>query len=155
MSAFKGSTAVDLTAFLCGPPSTLFLPLASTQPPLSASPPLRLSSLPLGVQVDLIEQMGPLPFNLEFFTECQDMRQLLAYLDAPPDVGADDAASDENQGRETEGQRRSSGSVAGAAASGPSRAGGKRERFKKLTEELCDVVDSYSLVSFYPLNIQV
>ncbi|CAM9810742.1 unnamed protein product [Sphacelaria rigidula] len=38
-------------------------------------------------KVDLVEQMGPLPFNLEFFTECQDMRQLLAYLDAPPDTG--------------------------------------------------------------------
>lgn len=49
-----------------------------------------MSPTPVGVflrQVDLVEQMGPLPFNLEFFTECQDMRQLLAYLDAPPDTG--------------------------------------------------------------------
>ena len=28
-------------------------------------------------------------------------------------------------------------------------------RFRKLNEEICDVVDSFSLVGFLPLNIQV
>lgn len=112
------------------------------------------------------------------------MRQLLAYLDAPPDTGEalDDAGDDQEQdnpnrdrngssgetGRESEsyGQdaeatvRFDGGGVGGGAAGGgDSRGGGRRrgrnERFHKLTEEICDVVDSYGLVCFYPLNIQV
>lgn len=137
-------------------------------------------------QVDLIEQMGPLPFNLEFFTECQDMRQLLAYLDAPPDTGeaTDGAGDDEEQddesnrdrsgngssetrARECGSERRQDGGEAEAAArvdgggggggggDGGGRRRGRKERFHKLTEEICDVVDSYGLVCFYPLNIQV
>lgn len=136
------------------------------------------------LQVDLIEQMGPLPFNLEFFTECQDMRQLLAYLDAPPDTGEevveegdaeqrDDQHRDRNGGsdtaRECGGYRQDGGGAeevtarvdagGGGGVGGDDDGGGRRrgrnERFRKLTEEICDVVDSYGLVCFYPLNIQV
>jgi len=149
-----------------------------------------ISCVPLSrvdLQVDLIEQMGPLPFNLEFFTECQDMRQLLAYLDAPPDTGeALDGAEDEGEqddqsrdrgnggseaGREDRIQRQDGGEaeaagrvdgdddVSGGGAAGDGDGGkrrrGRSERFHKLTEEICDVVDSYGLVCFYPLNIQV
>ena len=129
--------------------------------------------------------MGPLPFNLEFFTECQDMRQLLAYLDAPPDTGEalDGAEDDEEQDDQSRGRKGSSetgggseshrqdggeaeaagraddrsGSGGGAAGDGDGggRRRGRNERFHKLTEEICDVVDSYGLVCFYPLNIQV
>lgn len=138
------------------------------------------------LQVDLIEQMGPLPFNLEFFTECQDMRQLLAYLDAPPDTGevpVDEAGDDEEQddenrdynsnseaGRECGSYRQDGGEAeatvrvdddggGGDGVAGDGNGGRRRrarnERFHKLTEEICDVVDSYGLVCFYPLNIQV
>lgn len=107
-------------------------------------------------QVDLVEQMGPLPFNLDFFTECQDMRQLLAYLDAPPDVGDEEdgpergrAESGEGEDDKGEGMSKSAG-----GKSGSQRQRGN-ERFFKMTEEICDVVDSYGLVCFYPLNIQV
>lgn len=180
------------------------------------------------MQVDLIEQMGPLPFNLEFFTECQDMRQLLAYLDAPPDTrdaisgydgdgdGDGDGHDDGGAGSERRsGQHRDCGG-SGSDSGGVSEIGrtsgarcpqegggddddgngdadadaeasrrgygsdereergsadehsggggggdigrrrrGRNERFHKMTEEICDVVDSYGLVCFYPLNIQV
>ncbi len=128
--------------------------------------------------------MGPLPFNLEFFTECQDMRQLLLYLDAPPDTGdttrADvegqedpsrDSTGSDNGGRDSgaeeagdgEGNREGWGGTEGAEGEGTSsedgevgrRRRGRNERFYKMTEEICDVVDSYGLVCFYPLNIQV
>jgi len=144
------------------------------------------------LQVDLIEQMGPLPFNLEFFTECQDMRQLLAYLDAPPDTGHDatpagvegqegpsrdsagesgsgsgdagrDSAATEqagDRGGNREGLGDAEGGAEGEGASSEDGQVGRRrrrrnERFHKMTEEICDVVDSYGLVCFYPLNIQV
>lgn len=142
--------------------------------------PVHLSSTLLHArqpyQVDLVEQMGPLPFNLEFFTECQDMRQLLAYLDAPPntgqdevDAGAGDDAQEENvRSNDLEGSAGPVGRLEGGEevagtevadkAHGVSGGGGGRrgnERFRKMTEEICDVVDSYGLVCFYPLNIQV
>lgn len=105
--------------------------------------------------------MGPLPFNLEFFTECQDMRQLLAYLDAPPETGDRESGHSGEGGGEgvTGGAERRGAegqSSDGGGASGSE--GGRRrvkERFYKMTEEICDVVDSYGLVCFYPLNIQV
>lgn len=136
--------------------------------------------------------MGPLPFNLEFFTECQDMRQLLAYLDAPPDTGdvtpadveeQEDPSRDSTGGgggggcSEIVGRESGTGEIAGdedgkregwGGAEGPEgketssedcevgrRRRGRNERFYKMTEEICDVVDSYGLVCFYPLNIQV
>lgn len=125
--------------------------------------PFSIPSL-LTSQVDLVEQMGPLPFNLEFFTECQDMQQLLAYLDAPPNVGGDDrsggAVDAGQQGPDRESSNESGRSVTLVAeparqADAPLSSRRGRKRFKKLTEEICDVVDSYGLVCFLPLNIQV
>lgn len=135
----------------------------------------------ISLQVDLVEQMGPLPFNLEFFTECQDMRELLAYLDAPPNMGrggedeqpVDDVPGwvrepQEDDGHESnvdnsaggvkadtgQGEREEADNTVGNDDGGP-RKRKRNERFRKLTEEICDVVDSYGLVSFFPLNIQV
>ncbi|CAM9156678.1 unnamed protein product [Ectocarpus fasciculatus] len=222
-------------AYHCGNPS-LFISAAL----LSLMVMLRLELPHVNVlsKVDLIEQMGPLPFNLEFFTECQDMRQLLAYLDAPPDTGEDPGDSGDpagettipgngangepyetaggDRGRDSGGETGTSGAehgdrregdeaaVAAAAAERPAsdrtdgspprdggrgagegagagggagadadaaggngacsggggggggggRRRGRNERFYKMTEEICDVVDSYGLVCFYPLNIQ-
>lgn len=126
--------------------------------------------------------MGPLPFNLDFFTECQDMRQLLAYLDAPPNMGDDDdrighqsqadSTEPSKEGVPGEARRDESGTHEDACSQDRSGEGGfdtsearlgggetnvrrKKERFFKMTEEICDVVDSYGLVCFYPLNIQV
>lgn len=127
-------------------------------------------------QVDLVEQMGPLPFNLDFFTDCQDMRQLLAYLDAPPNMGEEepeeededeeedqqgdqgppDGHGDDELGEEGGGEGGEGPDGRGLRGNGGE--GGRRrgnERFAKMTEEICDVVDSYGLVSFLPLNIQV
>eukprot|EP00752_Nemacystus_decipiens_P007325 g6554.t1 len=166
-------------AYHCGNPS-LFISAAL----LSLMVMLRLELPHINVlsKVDLIEQMGPLPFNLEFFTECQDMRQLLAYLDAPPDTdealhGAGDDGEHDHQSRDRSGGREAGpeggsdrqdgveadatgrvGCGGGGGAAGGGDGGGRRrrrnERFHKLTEEICDVVDSYGLVCFYPLNIQ-
>lgn len=134
---------------------------------MSTSPPLPLSYVH-HQQVDLVEQMGPLPFNLDFFTDCQDMRQLLAYLDAPPNMGEEEDQQEEGEdqagdrGRpDSQGDgepREKEGGKGGSDRRGSGGDGGRRrisKRFAKMTEEICDVVDSYGLVSFLPLNVQV
>lgn len=111
------------------------------------------------IKVDLVEKMGPLPFNLDFFAECQDMRQLLAYLDAPPNVGGEDDSvdggphCDGNEG-DRSGEKGVTASEPGGDAGSLSGARRGRERFRKLTAEICDVVDSYGLVCYFPLNVQ-
>lgn len=93
------------------------------------------------------------------------MRQLLAYLDAPPDTagtsgedadrgGLNQKNDDESDSEPSDqGGREDYGKVDSNVGEGGWRA--RNERFHKMTEEICDVVDSYGLVCFYPLNIQV
>ncbi|KAG5176591.1 hypothetical protein JKP88DRAFT_159087 [Tribonema minus] len=86
-------------------------------------------------KVDLIEQYGPLAFNLDFFTECTDMTRILDYIDAPA-RGADELDRD-LQGAHERPQ--------GDATS---------KKLSRLTREICDVVESFGLVSFTTLDIQ-
>ncbi|CAM9475789.1 unnamed protein product, partial [Choristocarpus tenellus] len=155
-------TAVHLVdAYNCSNPS-LFISVTL----LSLMVMLRLELPHINIlsKVDLIEQLGPLPFNLDFFTECQDMRQLLLYMDTPPLVEGDEEEEEEEEEEEAdegmgevvgEGMLGDGTGGLGQGSGGPKRGSSRLgELFFKMTEEICDVVDSYGLVSFHPLNIQ-
>jgi GPN-loop GTPase len=89
-------------------------------------------------KVDLMEQYGPLPFNLEFFTDLQDMEKLLPYLDAPPALSN---AEDE-----------------GASAPPPvpttTTFSLHVRRRRRLHAAMCELIDDFGLVSFETVNIQ-
>src|SRR5690606_4889328 len=53
------------------------------------------------LQVDIMEQFGPLPFSLDFFTEVTDLNRLLRFLDAPPSSTFDNADDGDNELPET------------------------------------------------------
>jgi len=89
-------------------------------------------------KVDLMEQFGALPFNLEFFMDLQDMGRLLPYLDAPP--------ARPDQGEED-------GDNAAALEDSAAHAVFKAKR-RRLHAAVCELVDDYGLVSFETLNIQ-
>jgi len=91
-------------------------------------------------KVDLIEQYGPLPFNLEFFTDLQDMERLLPYLDSSPASAYDEHGAAED----TDGH---------AFTPSPVRAD-KIQRRRRLHSAMCELIDDYNLVSFETLNIQ-
>ncbi|KAH7671076.1 GPN-loop GTPase protein [Dioscorea alata] len=65
-------------------------------------------------KIDLVESYGKLAFNLDFYTDVQDLSYLQYHLDQDP----------------------------------------RGEKFRKLTKELCGVIEDYSLVNFTTLDIQ-
>jgi len=90
-------------------------------------------------KVDLLSSYGPLPFNLDFFTELMDLSPILRYLEGSVPQN-DDKEDDDNE--EEKGQNRTESLSL------------FHVKYKKLTEALCEVVNDFGLVSFMPLNIQ-
>ncbi|WOL14216.1 GPN-loop GTPase QQT1 [Canna indica] len=65
-------------------------------------------------KIDLIENYGKLAYNLEFYTDVQDLSYLQHHLDQDP----------------------------------------RSSKYRKLTKELCDVIEDFGLVNFTTLDIQ-
>ncbi|PKA57123.1 hypothetical protein AXF42_Ash002427 [Apostasia shenzhenica] len=65
-------------------------------------------------KIDLIESYGKLAYNLEFYTDVEDLSYLQYHLDQDP----------------------------------------RSAKYRKLTKELCDVIEDFSLVNFSTLDIQ-
>ena len=98
---------------------------------------------------------SPLPFNLEFFTQCHDLHRLVDYLDSNP---MENMAINNNN------------SSSGGLGSDPSldymedpdyqkaqartRSSNFSRKYRKLHMELCEVIEDFSLLSFLPLAIQ-
>ncbi|RDX65930.1 GPN-loop GTPase 2, partial [Mucuna pruriens] len=105
-------TAVHLVdAHLCSDPGKYISALL-----LSMSTMLHLELPHINVlsKIDLIESYGRLAFNLDFYTDVQDLSYLQHHLDQDP----------------------------------------RSAKYRKLTKELCDVIENFSLVSFTTLDIQ-
>ena len=96
-------------------------------------------------KIDLMEQFGALPFNLEFFTDLQSLDRLLPYLDGAPDAAATD------QKEEISGE----GGVGSGTSNLPTAAHAEfRARRRRLHAACCELIDDFGLVSFETLNIQ-
>ena len=97
---------------------------------------------------------SPLPFNLEFFTQCHDLHRLVDYLDSNP---MEYMANNNNS---------SSGGLGAdplldyledpeyQKAQARTRSSNFSRKYRKLHKELCEVVEDFSLLSFLPLAIQ-
>jgi len=89
---------------------------------------------------------SPLPFNLEFFTQCHDLHRLVDYLDTNPmDFASNGTITDplfdyieDPDYRKAQERTRSSKF---------------HRKYHKLHHELCDMVEEFSLLSFLPLSI--
>ncbi|KAL3683808.1 hypothetical protein R1sor_001830 [Riccia sorocarpa] len=105
-------TAVHLVdAHLCSDPGKYVGALLLS---LSAMLHLELPHINVLSKIDLIESYGPLAFNLDFYTDVQDLQYLQHHLSEDP----------------------------------------RAARYKKLTKNLCEVVEDFGLVNFATLNIQ-
>jgi hypothetical protein len=88
---------------------------------------------------------SPLPFNLEFFTQCHDLHRLVEYLDSNPmDVMTGSANSSFEYMEDPEYQE----------AQQRTRSSNFYRKYRKLHNELCDVIEDFGLLSFLPLSIQ-
>lgn len=105
-------TAVHLVdAHLCSDPGKYVSALLLS---LSTMLHLELPHINVLSKIDLIESYGKLAFNLDFYTDVQDLSYLQDQLDQDP----------------------------------------RAAKYRKLTKELCDVVQDFSLVDFTTLDIQ-
>ncbi|KAM3570030.1 hypothetical protein VYU27_007894 [Nannochloropsis oceanica] len=100
-------------------------------------------------KIDLIESCGRLAFDLNFYTDVMEVRNLLPYLEARPmDPRKKDNEEDEME--EEVGEEVEDGE-------GQMRGGMDRmfaRRYHKLNEAMCELIEDYSLVAFHPLNIE-
>ncbi len=101
-------------------------------------------------KIDLVERHGVLPFNLDFFTECYDLRRLLDYIDSVPFL---ERHSDDINNK----CDNSDGVIEEVENQSPQMEEEEpiwRRRYRRMNEEICDVVEDYGLVSFYTLDVQ-
>ncbi|KAJ6321025.1 hypothetical protein OIU76_006363 [Salix suchowensis] len=105
-------TVVHLVdAHLCSDPGKYVSALLLS---LSTMIHLELPHINVLSKIDLIESYGKLAFNLDFYTDVQDLSYLQHHLDQDP----------------------------------------RAAKYRKLTKELCNVVQDFSLVDFTTLDIQ-
>lgn len=105
-------TAVHLVdAHLCSDPGKYVSALLLS---LSTMLHLELPHVNVLSKIDLIENYGKLAFNLDFYTDVQDLSYLQQHLDQDP----------------------------------------RSAKYRKLTKELCEVIEDYGLVNFTTLDIQ-
>ncbi|KAL0338844.1 UNVERIFIED_CONTAM: GPN-loop GTPase QQT1 [Sesamum angustifolium] len=105
-------TAVHLVdAHLCSDPGKYVSALLLS---LSTMLHLELPHVNVLSKIDLIESYGKLAFNLDFYTDVQDLSYLQHHLDQDP----------------------------------------RSAKHRKLTKELCEVIEDYGLVNFTTLDIQ-
>ncbi|KAK6257217.1 hypothetical protein QUC31_000676 [Theobroma cacao] len=105
-------TAVHLVdAHLCSDPGKYVSALLLS---LSTMLHLELPHINVLSKIDLIESYGKLAFNLDFYTDVQDLSYLQHHLDQDP----------------------------------------RSAKYRKLTKELCDVIEDFSIVNFTTLDIQ-
>jgi GTPase SAR1 family protein len=96
---------------------------------------------------DDIASTSPLPFNLEFFTQCHDLHRLVDYLDTNPmDFVSNGTITDPLFDYMEDPDYRK--------AQERTRSSKFHRKYHKLHHELCDMVEEFSLLSFLPLSIQ-
>ena len=93
---------------------------------------------------------SPLPFNLEFFTQCHDLRRLVDYLDSNPM----DFATGDSNGVDADPSFDYTEDLDYVRARERTRSSNFHIKYRKLHHELCDMVEDFSLLSFLPLSIQ-
>ena len=117
---------------------------------LSTTTMLRLELPAVNVlsKIDLLGGYGEgsIPFNLDFFVECQELDRLLPYLEGLGEMMHGDGMDDEVEQRimEDEDYRK---------ARAKTRNTRFYKRYHKMHRELCEVIDDYSMLSYVPLNI--
>lgn len=87
---------------------------------------------------------SPMPFNLEFFTQCHDLHRLVDYLDSNP---MDFMGAEQNNEEYMDDPEY-------IAAQQKTRTSNFSRKYRKLHHELCEVVEDFGLLSFLPLAIQ-
>jgi GTPase SAR1 family protein len=116
---------------------------------LTASTMMRLGLPHVNVlsKVDMLGNYGQLPFNLDFYTELEDLRPLARFVSSNSSSCFSEQVLDvASENAVLEAERRVE---AARAMESP-----LTRKFKKMTTELCDVLSDFGLISFLPVDIR-
>lgn len=117
-------------------------------------------------KVDLLTMYGDLPFTLDFFTEMLNLSPLLRYVNAPYSSLAEIKQKEEEEIAKNNGEYPdideddvddySDGGSHNKLDQTEQETGRSKlqQKYYKMTEAICEVVENYGLVSFVPLNIE-
>lgn len=123
---------------------------------------LELPTVSVLSKVDLLPNYGPLPFSLDFFTECQDLERLVPFLQGGTmNVNDEDDDDDYNDYRyDTNNNSNNIGLVDDYTEDEDYQKARRRTRsspffrkHEKLHRVLAEVVEEFGLLSFVPLDI--
>ena len=117
---------------------------------------LELPTVNVLSKIDLLANYGPLPFSLEFFTECQDLDRLLPYLQGGGGGGGDNHWEDDENGRliaVNEGGFDYAEDPDYQKARQKTRSSPFFQKHAKLHQVLAETVEDFGLLSFLPLDI--
>ena len=105
---------------------------------------LELPAVNVLSKIDLLKKNETiLPFNLDYFTDVMDLTRLLDFIDGwDMDVSLKSSHAEWMDDPEYQ------------AARNKVRNGKFAQKHRKLQEQLCEVIDDFSLVSFLPLDIE-
>jgi len=117
---------------------------------LSTTTMLRLELPAVNVlsKIDLLSGYGEgsVPFNLDYFVECQDLDRLLPFLEG---MGVNSSGA----GNDDEAERRIMEDEEYRRARLKTKSTRFYKRYHKLHREMCEVIDDYSLLGYMPLDI--
>mmetsp|Transcript_17365 Transcript_17365/g.32924 ORF Transcript_17365/g.32924 Transcript_17365/m.32924 type:complete len:388 (+) Transcript_17365:161-1324(+) len=121
---------------------------------LSTTTMLRLELPAVNVlsKIDLLRSYGEdsIPFNLDFFLDCQELDRLLPYLEGNGPLQSS-FSNIEEEGEEVRNLLDEDEDYKRARYNTQNTRFYKR--YSKLNRELCEVIDDYSLLSYVPLDI--
>lgn len=100
-------------------------------------------------KIDLVEQYGTLSFDMDYYTEVQDLSYLIRVMDKEHQAGDGEQVQQEQQQEQNERQADQADSSGQLSFYEQSKAA--RIAFH---ESLAQVIEDYSYVQFVPLNIQ-
>jgi Conserved hypothetical ATP binding protein. len=127
---------------------------------LSTTTMLRLELPAVNVlsKIDLLSVYGgedSIPFNLDFFMDCQELDRLLPYLEEGNGFGKEDSflVHDKKTEENEEEERNILEDEDYKRARYKTRNTRFYKRHSKLHRELCELIDDYSLLSYVPLDI--
>ncbi|KAL3921427.1 MAG: hypothetical protein SGILL_002750, partial [Bacillariaceae sp.] len=116
---------------------------------------LELPAVNLLSKVDLLANYGPLPFSLEFFTDCQDLERLVPYLQQGGDFETSDNVfdDDEYQKRDVWDDDNYADDPEYQRARKVKLRSPFFRKHERLHKAMAEVVGEFGLISFLPLDI--
>jgi hypothetical protein len=104
-------------------------------------------------KVDLLTQYGDLPFNLDFFTEMNDLQPLLRYIHEGS-IPTDFKDEELNDNYDDDDCDNVGNEIKPVVAKSPLAGDVMRAKFYDLTAGLCEILEDFGMINFTALNIE-